>query len=231
MWVRVDHFPELVSAGVLPRAESGSEPQRSALTQDRDRIARDLHDLVIQRLFATGMLLQTVHRSDGMPREARERVEQAVDDLDATIRDIRQTIVALHEPVDGSGTGVRGRIMQEAARWAVLLGFEPSVRLTGPIDTLVPSHIVDDVIGVLRESLANVVRHAHASQVHVSVTASTGVVNLCVTDDGIGVPRSVECPSGLMNLVSRARDLGGSCTITRVDHLGGTRVRWRVPVS
>lgn len=201
------------------------------LLQDRDRIARDLHDLVIQRLFATGMLLQTVHRSGGMSRDARERVEQAVDDLDATIREIRQAIVALHEPVNGPVTSVRVQVMQEAERWTVLLGFAPSVRLLGPIDTCVPSHVVDDVIAVLRESLANVLRHSRASQVDVHVTASTGVVDLVVIDDGIGIPENPERISGLSNLVSRARDLGGVCTIEQADHAGGTRVQWRVPVS
>ncbi|MFM8515765.1 MAG: sensor histidine kinase [Actinomycetota bacterium] len=215
----------------MPPAHVTEPVPAKARAQDHHRIARDLHDLVIQRLFAAGMLLQTVHSSGGMSLDVRERLGQALEEIDATIREIRQTIIVLDEPSEGPTTGVRERVMEEAARWAVLLGFEPSVRLTGPIDTHIPLHIVEDVIGALRESLANVVRHAHARRVDVSVSASTEVVELVVIDDGIGVPPSVTCPSGLMNLVSRARDLGGSCTITRVDHVGGTQVRWWVPVS
>lgn len=207
------------------------DQQGLLLLKDRDRIARDLHDLVIQRLFATGMLLQGVNRLGDIPVGARERVEQAVDDLDETIKEIRQTIIALHEPPDGSSVGVRGRVMREASRWAALLGFEPSVRCTGPVDTVIRPFLADQLICVLRECLANTTRHARATTVDVAITASIHTVDLVITDDGTGIPTKVERRSGLDNLIVRAHDLCGSCTISRVDDSGGTRVHWKVPVA
>ena len=122
------------AAVTLTLAEARSEHERLAVFEDRDRIARDLHDLVIQRLFATGMLLQGATRIDDVPENALERIERSVDELDETIREIRQTIFALHEPMDGPATGLRGRILREVRQSAAVLGFDPAVRFIGAVE-------------------------------------------------------------------------------------------------
>lgn len=115
----------------------GCRCSRLAVYEDRDRIARDLHDLVIQRLFATGMQLQGALRTPGLDDSVRDRMSKAVDEMDETIREIRQTIFALHEPTVGPSTGLRGRILRETEQAASLLGFELSVTFTGVIDSAV----------------------------------------------------------------------------------------------
>jgi signal transduction histidine kinase len=216
----------------LVLAETRDERQRLALFEDRDRIARDLHDLVIQRLFATGMLLQRVTRDPAVPRDAHARVDRAVDNLDETIKEIRQTIFALHEPVEGPAASTRGRVMREVSESSIVLGFEPAVRFVGPIDTAVDQDVADHLIGALREMLANAARHAHATHVDVSVTASARDVEMTVIDDGIGFPaESVSRSSGVTNIVARAHSVGGTCDVTRVGEDGGTAIRWRVPLT
>lgn len=211
-------------------AESRREQERLMVYEDRDRIARDLHDLVIQRLFATGMQLQGTTRLAGVPDAVAERVARAVDDLDETIREIRQTIFALHEPIDSDAAGVRGRVLREAEQSAALLGFAPSVRFIGPVDSLVTTETGEHLIAVLREALANAAKHARAQRVDVLLEASSARVLLVVSDDGVGLDEPVR-RSGLANLAARAADLGGSATFERVSTDGGTRVTWHVPVA
>lgn len=216
----------------LTLAEARHEQQRLALFEDRDRIARDLHDLVIQRLFATGMLLQGVTKSPDVPSDALTRVDRAVDDLDETIKEIRQTIFALHEPMDGPASSVRGRIMRETAQSSALLGFEPAVRFVGPVDSTIHPDAADHLIGALREVLTNAARHAHASHVDVVVSVDSHQVEMVVTDDGVGVPeKGVGRRSGVANIAARANDMGGECEVVRTGEGGGTRVTWRVPVT
>lgn len=207
------------------------EHERLAVYEDRDRIARDLHDLVIQRLFATGMLLQGVSRFDEVPDPVTDRVERAVDELDETIKEIRQTIFALHEPVEGPTTSTRGRILRETAQSASLLGFDPAVRFVGPVDSVITTDIQDHLIAALREALANAAKHAQAGRVEVLVEATSSEVVLIVTDDGIGVAVNGGRRSGVANIVQRARDLGGDCTIERVSEAGGTRLTWQAPAG
>ena len=211
-------------------AESRREQERLMVYEDRDRIARDLHDLVIQRLFATGMQLQGTTRMAGVPDAVAERVARAVDDLDETIREIRQTIFALHEPIDSDTAGVRGRVLREAEQSASLLGFAPGVRFVGPVDALVTTQTGEQLIAVLREALANAAKHARAQRVDVVVEASSTRVVLVVSDDGVGLDEPVR-RSGLANLAARAAELGGSATFERVSTDGGTRVTWHVPVA
>jgi signal transduction histidine kinase len=211
-------------------AEARRERERLSIYEDRDRIARDLHDLVIQRLFATGMQLQGATRHADLPDDVRERISRAVDDLDETIREIRQTIFALHEPVDTATDSLRARVLRESAQSGALLGFDPAVRFVGPVDTLAGPHLKDHVVAVLREALANAAKHAQARRVDVIVEADATWLLLIVTDDGIGLVDSGR-RSGLANMSSRAADLGGECTIERVSDEGGTRLRWRVPIT
>jgi signal transduction histidine kinase len=218
------------AAVTLVLAEHRREQGRLAVYEDRDRIARDLHDLVIQRLLATGMQLQGALRTPGLDDSVRDRMSKAVDEMDETIREIRQTIFALHEPTVGPSTGLRGRILRETAQAAALLGFEPSVTFTGVIDSAVADTTADHLISALREALTNAARHAHAGRVDVSIEVIASEVILIVTDDGVGVP--IHGPgrrSGVANLDARAIGLGGSCALERVSDTGGTRLSWRVP--
>lgn len=219
------------AAMTLVLANARREHERLAVYEDRDRIARDLHDLVIQRLFATGMMLQATMRIADVPDAASDRVSRAVDELDETIKDIRQTIFALHEPVDGPTSSTRGRVLREAAQSAVLLGFSPSVRFGGPVDTMVPPATADQVIAALREALTNASKHAAATRIEVMVRVEDEQVVLVVIDDGVGI--SSEGPgrrSGVANIESRAQQFGGSCRLERVSDDGGTRLTWSVPV-
>ena len=220
------------AAVTLSLAEARREQERLAVYEDRDRIARDLHDLVIQRLFATGMQLQGTMRSPALDDDTRDRISASVDELDETIREIRQTIFALHEPVDGPASGLRGRLLRETAQAAALLGFDPAVRFAGPVDSLVDQVIADHVVAALREALTNAAKHASAGHVSVLLEIAGDDVVLRVVDDGVGVvPDGAGRRSGLSNLSARAQGLGGSCTVERVSAQGGTRLIWRVPLQ
>jgi signal transduction histidine kinase len=159
----------------------------------------------------------------------RDRISRAVDDLDETIREIRQTIFALHEPVDTTTDSLRARVLREMTQSGALLGFEPAVRFVGAVDTLTGPRLTDHVIAVLREALANAAKHAQASRVDVVIEADALSLVVIVTDDGVGVSDPGR-RSGLANMSARAADLGGECTVERVSDEGGTRLRWRVPI-
>jgi signal transduction histidine kinase len=216
----------------LVLAAAQREQERLAVFEDRDRIARDLHDLVIQRLFAAGMSLQGTSRIPDVPDAARERVDRVVDELDETIREIRQTIFALHEPVEGPSTGTRGRALREISQAAGLLGFEPAIRFVGPIDAMVVPTTEEHLIAAMREALTNAAKHARATRVDVVISLESGDVVLSVTDDGVGVdPTQSSRNSGLANLASRAHELGGTAQLDRVSESGGSRLTWRVPIT
>ena len=211
-------------------AEARIERERLSIFEDRDRIARDLHDLVIQRLFATGIQLQGALRHADLPPEVSDRITRAVDDLDETIREIRQTIFALHEPVETTSDSLRARVLREADQSGALLGFEPAVRFVGPVDTMASRSVTEHIVAVLREALTNSAKHAQARHVDVMIEADTSSITMVVTDDGVGLTETGR-RSGLANMSARAAEIGGECAIERVSDLGGTRVRWRVPVS
>jgi signal transduction histidine kinase len=220
------------AAVTLVLAEARREHERLAVYEDRDRIARDLHDLVIQRLFATGMMLQGTTRIDDVPAASAERVSRAVDELDETIKEIRQTIFALHEPVDGPTSSARGRVLRETSQSAALLGFEPAVRFTGPVDSMLAPEVTEHLVAALREALTNAAKHADARRVEVIVQIEAGDVVLVVTDDGVGIADDgVGRRSGVANIDSRALELGGTCRLERVSEDGGTRLTWRVPLD
>jgi signal transduction histidine kinase len=197
-----------------------------ALLEDRERIARDLHDKVIQRLFAAGMALQTAlplsERS-----EVSSRIAQTIEDLDETIREIRYTIFALERP---SHRGVRVDIFAEADGAREELGYSPDLKLDGPIDVVVTEEIAEHLLATLQEALANVAKHARASKVDVVVHAGSNVF-LRVEDDGVGLPDGVDRKSGLDNMEQRAEALGGTFTARRAKRRGGTIVEWQVPLE
>jgi signal transduction histidine kinase len=218
------------AAVTLVLAKARREHERLAVYEDRDRIARDLHDLVIQRLFATGMMLQGTSRIEDVPEAAAERVSRAVDELDETIKEIRQTIFALHEPVEGPTSSARGRVLRETSQSAALLGFEPAVRFVGPVDSMLTAEATDHLVAALREALTNAAKHAQAKRVDVVVQIDSGDVVLVVTDDGVGI--NEDGPgrrSGVANIAARAQVLGGWCRLERVSESGGTRLTWCVP--
>jgi PAS domain S-box-containing protein len=224
MTLIVDLASAAALGGELARAREDRE--HLLLVGDRERIARDLHDLVIQRLFGSGMGLQGVLPLIDNPLAA-ERVATAVDDLDATIREIRTTIFALEKPPAAAG-GVRAEILQLVGSLSGELGFEPAVHFEGPVDTIVTDVVRPHVLAVAREALTNVARHARATRAEIDLSASDDVV-LVVTDDGAGLG-DPDHTGGLANMQARAKALGGALQVGgRAD--GGTRVEWRVPAG
>ncbi|MDH6605678.1 signal transduction histidine kinase [Streptomyces sp. SAI-208] len=175
------------AAVAMELAERRQDAEEIAVLKDRDRIARDLHDLAIQRLFATGMTLQSAGRLIEHA-EASERVVRAVDDLDETIKIIRSTIFGLRSREGGAGSGLRARAVRVVGEAATVLGFAPSIRMEGLVDTDVPREIADDVIAVLSEALTNVARHARAGRADVVLETDGREVRLAVSDDGVGIP-------------------------------------------
>jgi signal transduction histidine kinase len=214
-------------AGIgIELAERRQAAQRVALFADRDRIARDLHDLVIQRLFATGMSLQGA--TSLIPgAEAAGRVQQAVDELDDTIRDIRAAIFRLQDRGGPEPPGVQSRIAAIAEEMTRALGFAPWLRMDGRLDTRVPVEVAEEMLAVLREALSNVARHAAARRVDVSVETASHLT-LTVRDDGQGISEP-GARSGLANLADRAGALGGTLRVAAAEG-GGTELVWRVPL-
>lgn len=208
----------------LVAATAQNEKARAELYEDRDRIARDMHDHVIQRLFATGMSLQSVARLSD--KNVRPRLERAVDDLDAAIKDIRHTIFALHRPP--GARELASEITAVCRDASVTLGFPPDLRLVGRMNEL-PEQLETDVLAVLREGLSNVARHADASSVEVSVDANAGVV-VTVADDGRGLDPHRSRSSGLENLARRAEQRGGTMLLES-NEPSGTRLVWSVPLD
>jgi signal transduction histidine kinase len=192
---------------------------------DRDRIARDLHDHVIQRLFATGLQLQSTLRRVPDPA-AQQRIGQAVEDLDTTIREIRTAIFDLHTTADD--TGLRRKLLDTASEAAAGSALSPSVRISGPVDTVVPAQVATHAVAVVREAISNAVRHGHAATVTLTVDAGDDLV-VDVLDDGVGIPADVG-RSGLHNLEDRARECGGRLSVHQVEP-SGTRLTWRVPLT
>ena len=183
-------------------ARARDDQQRMLLLEDRGRIARDLHDNVIQQLFATGLDLQSVAGALGSDALA-ERVSQSVDALDAAIAQIRTAIFALSSERGGRRTAVRHRIIDVVNELVRALPRTPQLEFTGPVDLVITGALADDVVAVVREALTNVIKHASAQQVSVAVAVTDGMVSVDVTDDGVGI-QPTDNPSGLANLRDRA---------------------------
>ncbi|MFG2043766.1 GAF domain-containing protein [Dactylosporangium sp. NPDC048998] len=217
------------AALALERARAQDEREMLAVVGDRERIARDLHDVVIQRLFAAGMQLQAAAYRAGQD-DVRERIGRVTEDLDTTIRDIRGAIFELRGAAQHSLRKEIRDLLEEAAP---ALGFRPVLHIDGPIDTAVPDTARTALMAVLRESLSNVAKHAHAAAARVTITAGGGGLDLVVEDDGRGPAKSLDGGraggNGLPNMRARAADLGGDCTVGPAAG-GGTRVAWRVPI-
>jgi signal transduction histidine kinase len=213
------------AALALQVIRSREDQQRLDLLEDRDRIGRDLHDLVIQRLFAIGLSLESAARVAVVP-DVSARLERAVDELDGTIKDIRRTIFALGT-LDAS-TDVQTEIERIVERAATTLKFQPTLRIEGPIRSLVGGHLTPDLLAILGEALSNASRHAESSAVEVLVAAGHDVV-VRVSDDGKGIAEGV-LESGLDNMRKRARKHGGTFVVSSEPGVG-TTVTWSVPAT
>lgn len=200
--------------------------QELHVLEDRERIARDLHDTVIQRLFAAGMTLQVA--AARAEEATSDRIRIVVDELDETIRDIRQAIFRLtaHNLEPAS---VRRQIVEVVEEEQGALGVEPELRFSGPIEAIDPDH-VGHLLATLREALSNVARHAQARAVEVEIGVTGDHVVLVVSDDGVGVGAGPSEGDGLRNMADRADQLGGVLTIGPGAGRG-TRVEWRVPAT
>jgi signal transduction histidine kinase len=224
-----DELPMLTTfagqaALALERALAQEERESLIVLEDRERIARDLHDVVIQRLFATGLQLQTAARLAAKP-EVVTRITASVDGLDTTIRDIRSAIFELRTPVAAE---LRSELRDTVLAAGEPLGFRPDLELVGPIDSAVPDQVRPDLLAVVQEALSNVVKHAGASRVRVVVTAGDSQLTVLVHDDGVGVA-GIQERGGLVNLRQRADRHGGSFEV-RAGEPAGTLLEWSVPV-
>ncbi|MFC3454941.1 sensor histidine kinase [Amycolatopsis speibonae] len=229
---KADQLPMLSSFGdqaavALEFAEKQRNQRLLDVLADRDRIAQDLHDHVIQRLFATGMSLQSV-----LPRVpddfARNRVTQAVEQLDRTVREIRTSIFDLHTVGADETTSLRRRLLDVVTELTTAPAVTPSVRIAGAVDTLVPAELYEHAEAVVREALSNAIRHSGATEISVTVEADSELA-IEVSDNGVGLPAAGR-RSGLDNLSQRAERCGGRAEFTGREG-GGTRIVWRVPLS
>ena len=214
------------AALALQVAQAQEDRGRLAVFEDRDRIGRDLHDLVIQRLFAVGLTLDNVARMTRRP-EVAERITGAVDDIDATIKEIRRSIFELSSATRSDD--LRAELAEAVATATPALGFAARLVTEGPVDSMVPAEVRPHLLAVVREALSNVGRHAHASDVSVRLEVGDEV-RLTVTDDGVGYVDTGR-RSGLRNMAERAEALGGTFAVRRARGNGGTVAVWRVPVS
>jgi signal transduction histidine kinase len=212
---------------VIEQGRVREDLHRLSLLEDQERIARDLHDTVIQRLFATGLSLQGATRLI-REDEARGRVESAVDELDTVVRHIRTVIFDVETSRTSAGA-LRRRVLDVAREAARPLGFQPQVSFDGPVEVEITGAVADDLLATLREALSNVARHANAHAAHIEVAAADDEVALTLRDDGDGVDDAKrEGGNGLANMRTRAARHGGSCTLSDASE-GGTVVEWRVP--
>ncbi len=213
------------AALVLQVARAQEDQARLAVFVDRARIGRDLHDLVIQRLFGIGLVLDNTTKLISSTA-ATDRLSTVIDDIDQTIKDIRRTIFALGSAADSSD--LRAEIEQIMLHSAGLLGFNPELRLSGPVDSVIVDGIRAHLVAVLGELMSNIVRHSKAGRVVVEITALADIT-LVVRDDRSGF-ESPQAGSGLRNIRERAALLAGHCTVDS-NPGEGTAITWTVPRS
>ncbi len=212
------------AALALERAHSQEEREMFVILEDRERIARDLHDVVIQRLFATGLQLQTAATLSTRP-EVATRINSAVDELDTTIREIRSAIFELRTPMSAT---LREELREIVEASSGLLRFRPVLEVSGPVDSAASPQMRADLLAVVREALSNVVRHAGATEVRVIVRAQSGRLGAVVTDNGVGITPGGR-QGGLTNMRERADHHGGVFTARDVEPRG-TMIEWNVPI-
>lgn len=199
--------------------------EQLTLRDERDRMAADLHDLTIQRVFALGLALSSTAVRE--PRLA-PLLEPLIEETDAIIRELRGVIFGIRS--DGGSGSLRHRVgvlVHDSARG---LGFTPSLEFAGPVDSACDEQLASEVLAVLRETLSNVARHAQASQAGIRIAAREGRLSVTVTDDGLGLPAPAGAGHGLGNIRVRAARLGGRVELSAPAG-GGTSVSWQVPLA
>ena len=230
--IKLDSGPGVIAAirdqadAMVADARLAEANRRRLATEISDRLARDLHDTVIQELFAIGMSLQSVLGFIDQPL-ALSRVSGAIDGLDSTIRTVREVIYGRRTTAEDR-TPVAS-IVDVIARATPALGSAPRVQLDPDIDMVSPE-LIDQVCAVVNEGLSNVARHANAIDVDVAVITTDGRLEVTIVDDGIGLPNTLERSSGLSNLRERAVERGGGLEFTPPPG-GGLRLRWWVPLG
>ncbi len=224
------------AAVALELDDARTAQEQVALLEDRDRIARDLHDHVMQRLFGAGMTVESIAAGLG-PDPRADRLARVVRDIDDTIRQIRTSIFQLRGPFGPQTGAVRSQLLGVCAEAASSLGFDPAVTFSGPVDAVVSHAVLDDLVAVVREALSNVARHARAGRVRVDVAVAGRNLVLEVDDDGAGIGPTAR-RSGLANLRERAERRGGNLETTSPRTAvagsgteGGTRLRWTIPLT
>ncbi len=207
--------------------EAATSKRQHAMALERERIAHDLHDTVIQRLFALGLTLEGLSPQVEVP-ELSQKLFTAVDTIDDIIDDLRSTIYGLRHRL-GSGAPVRDRIFSVIDEMQQSLGFSPTLILSGQVESLEDPGLIEHLLAVIREALSNTARHASASEARVAIELTDGHVKLEVVDNGVGVKDHVP-RSGLANLADRAVELDGSFEVRRRAP-SGTLLRWSVPAD
>ena len=220
----IDHVDYTVATvrDVSDRQESAAQ---MAMLQDRERIARDLHDMVIQRLFAAGMNLQAVQAAAQPPMVA-DRIAATINELDDTIHELRAAIFQLGQ--HGEHRTLSAQITELVHERSRHLGFDPTLRLVGDLDSL-PGFLADQLVATTTEGLSNVVRHANATTAEVHIERIDNAVSLRISDNGVGLPDEPKRSGGLSNMMWRAAELGGTCTVS-ANRPAGTGLIWDVPV-
>ena len=214
------------AALALDRLRAVEDRADLAVITDRDRIARDLHDVVIQRLFAIGLQLETLGRNPQRVEDLPKRLSEQVDALDQTIKDVRGSIFDLS---NHDASSLRAQVREVVREYAGVMDFTPEIKITGPVDTAVPDSVRNHLLPVLREAVSNLARHAQAHSAQIELTLQDDEIKLVVRDDGGGVPDEAE-ESGLKNARCRAVQLGGQLEIGPRSP-SGTELVWQVPLG
>jgi signal transduction histidine kinase len=216
---------------VLDSARQRQRLLRMSLLEDQERIARDLHDTVIQQVFAVGLSLQGV-MSRIADHQVQGRISAAVDELDGVIRRIRAVIFNVAPPA-ASAQGLRREFLGVAQEAGRMLGFEPAVTFEGPVDTVIGQEASSHAVAIVREALSNVTRHAQATQVEILVTVDDERLTIRVIDDGVGVPSDADESGGhgLRNMRERAERLGGHFQVSSRPQERGTAIEWALPLT
>jgi signal transduction histidine kinase len=210
-------------------SEGQRDRGRLLVLEERDRIARDLHDLIIQSIFATGMMLQGVARLSDENSDVHRKVVAAMEQLDSTIREVRSTVTDLRDPSQMQSPNIEARLRHEISAAATLLGFIPHLTFEGDYEAVTAPHLIEQFAAVTREALTNVAKHAHAHSVEVSLVVGIDRTVLSVVDDGVGMSQRNTRRSGLRNLEVRALRLQGHCVVRNRNDQSGVEVRFDIP--
>jgi signal transduction histidine kinase len=223
-------FAEVFAGAAAAAIEMGSvraEIDRLNIIAEDERIAQDLHDTVIQELFALGMSLQAMGSS--VTGSVGDRISAAVESLDDVIRQIRNTIFRLPSRNE-TARGLREEMLRLADRYKQERGLLPRIAFLGPIDFSVPEIVSEHLLHVFGEGLSNVARHARASKIEAVVAIEGEWLSFSLIDDGVGIGDGPSAGNGMRNMSTRAENLGGTFTISRREP-NGTIIEWRVPLS